>query len=369
MTNEVQILPKARRHPISADFVAAQRFFETQGWTDGLPVVPPTEELVQEMLAHGASSASELLGVMEPLKGRVTVEKVAANAVMAGCEPAFFPVVLAAVKAVLQPQFHVGSTSCTTGGAAPVVVVSGPIAVKLGINSGTACFGGNVKANATIGRALRLTIRNLGGAKPDGMEKSTQAWPGKISMCFAENEARTPWEPFRVTQGMASVMSSVSVLAVRGIYAVTEGVQQHGLGVLETIAANMRMVGAAIYYQRGVPVILCLGPEHAREIADAGFSRVDVQNYLFEHCRLTVRDLRGRGYHLAGCWPEISDPLDEDQLVSMVSDPLKFWVMVAGGDGRHSAWMPAWNVCEGATETITEATIERLTVGVAGNTG
>src|SRR5262249_58679587 len=109
--------------------------------------------------------------------------------------PEYFRVVLASVRAVLQADFHVGSTACTTGGAAPVVIVNGPIAGRLGISGGTACFGGNIKANATIGRALRLVMRNLGGARPDGMEKSTQAWPGKIACCFSENEPRHPREP------------------------------------------------------------------------------------------------------------------------------------------------------------------------------
>jgi hypothetical protein len=304
------------------------------------------------MVQAGGEDASVSLGLMEPIKGTVTIEKLAANAVMAGCEPRFFPVVVAAVRAVLQPQFHVGSTACTTGGAAPVVIVSGPVARDLGINAGTACFGGNVKANATIGRALRLAMRNIGGAKPDGMEKSTHAWPGKLSICFAENEDRSPWEPFRVSQGMPLETSAVSVLAVRGINAITEGVQETGLGVVQTIAANMRQVGTAIYYQMGVPVIVCLGPEHAREIADAGFSREQVRDYLFEHCRLPVGTLRNRGYYAPGCWPPSVDPQDDSALVPMVSSPNMFWVVVAGGDGRHSAWMPAWNVCEGATEPI-----------------
>ena len=176
------------------------------------------------MLRHTKHAPEEILGRMEPLRGTVTVEKVAANAVMAGCEPEYFPVVLASVRAVLQPDFHVGSTACTTGGSAPVVIVNGPIAKRLGISGGTACFGGNFKPNATIGRALRLVMRNLGGAKPEGMEKSTQAWPGKTTgCCFAENEARAPWEPLHVARGHAPETSTVSVLAVRGIYPVTEG--------------------------------------------------------------------------------------------------------------------------------------------------
>jgi hypothetical protein len=342
----------ARRHKVPADFAAAQRAFEDKGWTDGLPVVPPTEDLVREMLAHSPLAAQTVLGRMEPAKGTVTVEKVAANAVMAGCSPEYFPVVLAAVKAVLQPQFHVGSTACTTGGAAPVVIVSGPLAEQLKINAGTACFGGNVKANATIGRALRLTMRNLGGAKPDGMEKSTLAWPGKISMCFAENENRCPWKPFRIDRGYTADVTTVSVVAVRGIYSITEGVQETGTGVLETIAAGMRMVGAPIYYQMGVPVLVCLGPEHATEIAQAGYTRRDVREYFFEHCRLPVGVLRGRGYYAPGCWPAALHEQDDKALVPMVSTPDHFWIVVAGGDGRHSAWMPAWNVCEGATEPV-----------------
>lgn len=343
---------RARRQRAPGDFVAVQRFFEDKGWTDGLPIVPPTESLVSEMLTMTPFPPEEELGKMEPLNGTVTIEKIAANAVMAGCEPCYFPVVVAAMRAIMQPQFHVGSTACTTGGAAPVIVVSGPIASEIGINSATSCFGGNVKANATIGRAVRLTMRNIGGAKPGGMEKSTLGWPGKMSMCYAEAEERTPWAPFRVSQGFSTDQSAVSVLAVRGLIGVTEGAQDNGLGVLETIAASMRMVGTPAYYQDKAPVIVSFGPEHAREIADAGFStREKVQGYLFEHCRLPVKTLRGRGYD-GSFWPEAIDPNDDDALVPIVTKPSEFWVMVAGGDGRHSAWMPAWNVCEGASEPI-----------------
>lgn len=345
-------MAQARRHTIAADFIEAQRFLEGRGWTDGLPVVPPTERLVREFLDASPLPAGAVLGCMEPIKGIVTVEKVAANAVMAGCSASYFPIVVAAVKAVLQPQFHVGSTACTTGGAAPVIIVSGPLAERLQINAGTACFGGNVKANATIGRALRLTMRNLGGAKPDGMEKSTLAWPAKISLCFAENERRSPWEPFRTERGFLEADTTVSVVAARGLIPITEGVQQTGVGVLETVAAGMRMVGAPIYYQMGVPVVVCLSPEHATEIAAAGYRKRDVQEYLFQHCRLSVAVLKDRGYYAPGCWPSWIDESDQDALVPIVSEPSKLWIVVAGGDGRHSAWMPAWNVCEGATEIV-----------------
>jgi hypothetical protein len=343
----------ARRHSISTDFGEAQAFIEARGWSDGLPVIPPTEALVQDMMSTCPSmSATTSLGTMEPAKGDVTVEKVAANAVMAGCRKEYFPVVVAAVKAVLQPQFHVGSTAVTTGGAAPAIVVSGPAAIALGINADTACFGGNVKANATIGRALRLTMRNLGGAKPGGMEKSTHAWPGKISLCFAENEARSPWAPLRADFGFPSEATTVSVVAVRGLYTIAEGVQQTGLGVLETIASGMRVGGCALYYQMGVPVLVCLSPEHAGDMARQGMSKQDVRQYLFEHCRLPVKALKHRGYYSPGCWGSLVDENDDDALVPIVSDPKHVWIIVAGGDGRHTTWMPAWNVCEGATQVV-----------------
>jgi hypothetical protein len=345
---------RAARARIASDFADANLALDAEGWTDGLPVIPPTEALVAAMLRGATCAPDQVLGRMEPLQGTVTVEKVAANAVMAGCRPEYFPVVLAAVRAVLQPDFHVGSTACTTGGAAPLVIVNGPIAARLGISGGTACFGGNIKANATIGRALRLVMRNLGGARPDGMEKSTQAWPGKIACCFAENEARSPWEPLHVERGHAADASTVTVVAVRGIYPVTEGVQTTGQGVLETLVASMRYVGSPIYHQmhNDIPLIVALCPEHAEEMARAGFDRRAVREFIHAHARLPARELRGRGYYAPEAWHGLVDESDPDAMVPIVTSPDRILLVVAGGDGRHSAWMPAWSVCRGATEVI-----------------
>lgn len=350
-----QVGRRARRHEIAADPSAADRYIEQCGWGDGLPVIPPTEKLVAGMLAATRRSAHEVLGRMEPHKGEVTVEKVAANAVMAGCYPEHFRVVLASVKAVLQEQFHVGSSACTTGGAAPVIIVSGPIAEKMEINSGTGCFGGGYRANASIGRALRLTMRNLGGAKPGGEEKSTHGWPGKLTCCFAENEKRSPWEPLRVDAGYPRDASTVTVVAVRGLYPVCEGTQTTGTGILETLSGAMRAMGSPIYNQGArneIPVVVVLGPEHATEIARAGFSKQNVRRYLFEHAQLPMRELAGRMYAGTDPFPSWIDVNDPDAMVPMVANPDGFIVVVAGGDGRHSAWMPAWNVSQGATELI-----------------
>jgi hypothetical protein len=348
----------AKRHEVSGDYAAIDRYIEEQGWTDGLPVIPPTEDLVSAMLRKTRLKPHDELGVMEPLKGKVTVEKLAANAVMAGCYPEYFPVVIAAMKAVLQKEFHVGSTACTTGGAAPMMIVSGPIAKKLGINSGTCCLGGaGFRANATIGRALRLVMRNIGGAKPGGEEKSTHGWPGKATFCFAEAEDRSPWEPLRVEMGYGKEQSIVNMTAMRGLYPICEGTQTTGIGTLETIAASMRAMGSPIYNQGArneVPVVLVVGPEHAAEIAGAGLSKADVKRYLFEHVRLPIRELADRIYAGTDPWPDWIDSKNPDTLVPIVANPERFIIVVAGGDGRHSAWLPSWNVCKGATEAIEE---------------
>src|SRR5262245_45846755 len=350
-------IARATRRTISGGFVEAIQELEREGWTDGLPVIPPTEALVAEMLRHTRRAADDVLGQMEPLRGSVTIEKVAANAVMAGCLPEYFPVVLASVRAVLQPEFHVGSTACTTGGSAPVIIVNGPITRRLGVSGGPAWFGGNIRPNATIGRALRLVMRNLGGAKPDGMEKSTQAWPGKIvGCCFAENEARSPWEPLHVARGYAPGASTVTVVAVRGIYPVTEGTQTTGQGVVETVVAAMRYLGTPIFHQmrNRIPVIVALCPEHAQEIARAGFGRRELRELLYAQVRLPVRDLIGRVYYGTRAWPDWIDESGPDARVPTVAAAGDLWLVVAGGDGRHSAWMPAWGVCRGGTEPIEE---------------
>jgi hypothetical protein len=329
-------------------------YFYEKGWTDGLPVIPPTEDLVLEMLEACPLPGKQVLGRIPPLNGTVTVEKVAINAVMAGSKPDYFPVVLAAVKAVLQPQFNAGSITTTTGGAAPAVIVSGPIAEKLGIHGGTAVFGSGHRANATIGRALRLTMRNLGGATADTMEKSTHGWPGKYTMCFTENQERNPWEPLHVAMGYPPEVSTVTVVAARGIHTMVEGTVETGEGVLETLVGSMTAGGISGYYfqARQPTIVVVLGPEHAAQIAASGFSRAGVISYLFEHVRIPAGRLRNR-YHFGGrSWPDEFEDQDEGYLVPLAATPDHYLVVVAGGDGSHSSWLSPWSATQRATEII-----------------
>lgn len=345
---------KASRLEIQGSVVDINNHFYDQSWTDGLPIIPPTEDLVLEMLEASPIVGQTVLGDMPPLNGMVTIEKVAINTVMAGCTPDYFPVVLAAVRAVLQPQFNVGSITATTGGAAPVVIVSGAVAGRLGIHSGTAVFGSGHQANATIGRALRLTMRNLGGATAETMEKSTHGWPGKYTMCFAERQESNPWEPLHVDLGFPPEVSTVTVSAVRGIHTLVEATQETGQGVLETIVSSMTAGGVSGYYYqaRGASPVVVLGPEHAAEIAQAGFSRQEVKEYIFQHARIPLGVLKDYGHWGARSWPDEWESQGDDFLVPLVENPDKLVLVVAGGDGRHSSWFPAWSATQRATEII-----------------
>ena len=174
---------------------------ERQGWGDGLPLIPPTADLVQAMFDGSAEPPAAVVGVVEPRRGEATIEKIAVNAVMAGCKPEYFPAVVAAVRAVCEPRFNLYALNTTTCCATPALMINGPARHALGIECGYSCLGHNGRANATIGRALRLVMRNVGGAIPGAVSKSTFGQPGRVSLCFGEWEEKSPWEPFHVRRG------------------------------------------------------------------------------------------------------------------------------------------------------------------------
>ena len=234
---------RSRRIAVPNASAAIQDYYEAQGWTDGLPVVPATEDLVWEMLGTFGRDPAQSLGVIQPRNASVTLEKIAINAVMAGCRPEHFPVVVAAVRAILQPAFNVAGCQATTGGAAPVIIVNGPLATQLSINGDAGCFGPGYRANAAIGRALRLVIRNLAGLIPGEMDKATLATPGRYTFCFAENEARSPWEPRHVELGFAASASIVTLTAVRAVYPMMETTVATGREVLQTLVESIKTVG------------------------------------------------------------------------------------------------------------------------------
>jgi len=310
--------------------------FEARGWSDGLPVVAPTPARVDAMLACCSLPRTAELGTMPPRQGIVTPEILAINAVMAGCRPAYFPVVLAAVEAMLDPVFNLFAVQATTHPCAPCVIVNGPIARELGINARYGAFGPGVRANATIGRAVRLILLNVGGALPGILDRSTQGQPAKYAFCVAENEAESPWSPLHVERGYALNESTVTVTAAEGPHNLNDHVSQRADGILATLAGAMNDMGSNNAYLYGQPTI-AFGPEHAAILAADGYDKAAIRAYVFEQARLPREHWQRGG--MAGMFP---DGFPHESRVPIIRTPDDLLIIVVGGFGRHSCWLPTF---------------------------
>ncbi len=307
------------------------------GWTDGLPVVPPTEALVDTCLAAGSWRPDEVL-LDEPNRNRqVSAEKAAINAVMAGCRPEYFPVVGAALEAMSDPRFGLHGPATSTGGAAPLVIVNGPIRQRLAINCKENLLGPGTRANATIGRALRLVLINGLDARPGVLDKSTQGWPGKYTLCFGEDEESSPWDPLHVSRGFDAGQSTVTLFAAESGHNLLNHASNSAEGVLVTVADAMAALGS---FSRGRSVVV-LAPEHARHVRTDGWSRKQTQEFLYQNARRTLAELK-RGGKIEGD-AELR-PEDEATWVHRGTGPDDILVLVGGGDaGGHSAFFPSWS--------------------------
>jgi hypothetical protein len=313
--------------------------YQERGWTDGLPIVPPTEAAVGTFLRQTDRDRREIVGVLPPRQGEATVEKIAVNAVMAGCRPEYFPVVLAAIEALADPLFNLDSVQATTHPVAPLIVVNGPIAREIGLNSGYNAFGQGFRANITIGRAVRLVLMNVGGGLPGTGDRATQGSPAKIAYCVAENENDNPWEPLHVEAGLGRDVSTVTAFGCEGPHNIQDHYSNTGLGVLRVIAGAMGQAGSNNLLGRGWP-LLSLGPEHAATIARDGFSKKQVKEFLFEHARFPFARL-GPEYqrHQVERWGVVDAP---DTMIPIVRSADDISVIVVGGAGKHSAWQPTF---------------------------
>ncbi|MGH3756651.1 hypothetical protein [Actinophytocola sp.] len=326
-------------------------WYYKEGWTDGLPIVAPTEEAVARFLAHTDRPDDEVIATIAPTNAEATVYLIAANAVMAGCLPEYFPVVLTAVRALAQAEYNLLAVQTTTNPITPLYLVNGPAARDLGFNGGADCLGPGVRANATVGRALRLCLVNIGGARPGPIDKSTQGQPGKYTLCFAENEAESPWEPYHVERGLDPAASAVSVFGVTGTQAIVDLSSKSALGVLKTIANSCAHVGSgSMLYGGGALLILC--PEHAHMIADAGFTKREVAEFLYEHSRVRVSEFPPDVYEgvVRRRRPRRYYSHDADSTVPLADGPDDIRIVVAGGPGPHSTY------CSGASEAIVPVT-------------
>ena len=310
--------------------------FVTREWCDGLPIVPPTADRVRAML--GDAEPERALGAMPPLWRTATLEAVAVNAVMAGCRPEYFPVIVAAVDAMLDPDFNLYGVQATTHPVAPLAIVNGAYGRRIGLHSGSGCFGPGFRANATIGRALRLILMNVGGAWPGRHDMATQGSPAKFSYCIAENEEASPWGPVKGGD-------VVTVYGGEGPHNVNDHASTTASGILSTVSHTAATLGSNVgWYFSQSQLLVVLGPEHARTIAGDGLTRADVQRFVYEHARLPLATLKLGGMWGMQDWPAWMMALRDDEVrPPQVPSPDDVLVVVAGGPGKHSSVVP--NTC------------------------
>jgi len=266
-----------------------------RGWSDGLPLVPPTEARVARMCAGTTRAPDEVVAVVPPDLVECTVEKVAVNAVMAGCRPEYLPVVLAAIEAACTQEFNIHGLLATTWFSGPLVIVNGPVARAIGMNSGLNALGQGNRANATIGRALQLVVRNVGGGRPGEVDRATLGNPGKYTFCFAEDEAGSPWEPLAVERGLPPGTSAVTLFAAAGVQGVVDQLSRDPESLARSFAACLRSVA----HPKNVFVwdaLLVVSPEHARVFREAGWSKARLREELDDLLQIPAEELvRGAG--------------------------------------------------------------------------
>lgn len=260
-----------------------------QGWSDGLPLVPATRPLVEEFLATVDRPRDEVIGRLAQLDRTVTVELAAINAAMAGCKPGYFPVVLAAWEALMRERATGGGGWQSTSGPAPLIVVNGPVREELGFNRAGGVFGPGFRANATVARAIGLIVRNAFGIHPHVLEQATQGLPGRWSICLAENEEESPWEPLAVEAGLPMGASAVAATLLRTCEFVDNRHTSDAEQLLADFADTISRTGAWIFRHASAGIVF--SPEHAQLLAGAGFGRAEVRAWLAEHCGRSVADL------------------------------------------------------------------------------
>jgi hypothetical protein len=316
-----------------------------KGVTDGLPVIPPTRPRVERLLAATGRDPGELVGEVPPNYGRATVEKVAVNAVMAGCRPEYLPVVLAAVEAACHPAFALHGMATSTHFSAPLIVVNGPVRARIGLNCSFGVFGPGYRANATIGRALRLVMINVGGARPGETSMSTFGHPGRYTYCIGEHEEASPWEPLHVERGLSPGQSAVTLFGGEAPH----GISDHASRTARSLAGSLGWSMAGLWNARHFPLyshtMLAVGPEHARTFAQDGWSKADLKRHLQESIRVPYRTLlpdadNGEGTNLRFARDRAPAP---DELIPKFPGVDQLHVVVAGGTaGRFSMAIPGW---------------------------
>jgi len=321
--------------------------YHEKGWTDGLPVVPPCRSSVEAMLQAAGLAPTDPIGEIRTRNIRITADKVAINAVMAGCLPSYMPVLVSAVKGLCNPDFHYHGFATSTGGASVAVIVNGPVARILGINAEDNAFGPGFRPNLTIGRTLRLLMMNAVNTRPGKLDRSTLGSPAKIAFCFAENEAVSPWEPLHVERGFSPGQSATTLFACESIVQTYNQLSSRPEPLLMGMADAMANMGSMnIIGQQQMGVVF--GGEHTEVLRDSGWTKKAVKDFLFAHAKRSVADLKRVG-RLPG---ETADG-DEQTFRHPVRNPEDIFVVCAGGRaGSFSAILTGWGSIK-ATRSVT----------------
>lgn len=318
-------------------------------WTDGLVVAPPTERQVMRIIDYLGRDPKEVLGAVGPKNGLATIEQIAINCAMAGCEAEHVPVVVAALEAMLEPEFNLHGVQSTTNPCAPLVIVNGPVVTELGLNAADGAFGGGSRANACVGRAIRLILWNIGGGIPGETDMSSQGQPAKFLFCAAENEAQSPWEALHVERGLRREQSAVTVFACQSPEPLF--VPGSAERILNIIATTLPTTGVNMFHAAG-QFLLSFGPKPAQELARAGLSKAEVKRQVWERARYEVGWLRRSGVLVEGeghmyYWghgeEEVPDlaRLADDARLPMVRGPEMIHVTVIGSASQWWTGMSA----------------------------
>lgn len=339
----------SKRLQVDGEAAVFEEYYR-RGWTDGLPVIAPTPQRVEEMLAYVGLEPNHEIAQIAPRRAMATVEKVAINAVMAGCLPSYFPVVLAAVEAMADPTFNLFGVNTTTGAACVLTVVNGPIRHQLNINGSYGCLGPGWRANATIGRAIALVQQNIGGRIPGPVSKSTYGQPGRYTMCISEFEEKNPWEPLHVERGFEPQDSTVTVFSAMGTTNIMDVWSRSAEGLLTSCAHSMDWVGSNnMVCARAGESLLILSPDHAQTIARQGWSKDDVRRFLMKEANQTPLSYFPKERQEA----LIGEERVENGRVPLHYRPEQFMIMVAGGlGGFHALWIPTWGDSYAVTKRI-----------------
>lgn len=302
--------------------------FYIKNQTDGLPIIPPTQSRVNKFLKYSDLKVEEIIAILPPKRGKATLEKVAINSVMAGCLPNFMPVIQHAIKATSHEKFNLPGVNATTHPIAICTILNGPVSRELAVNSGTGCLGPGNMANATIGRALRLCMINIAGAIPGVGDHATMGSPAKYSYCFAETEVESPWEPLHAERGYKPDTSTVTTIAAEAPQNVNDHRSMSTEDLLDTIIHTSAVAGCNNSHVPG-EMLLIMGPEHAKTVADDGWEKKDIKRYIHENALVPV-ELGDRGGR------KLDEKWIKDGMVRITRSPEDVVLVVAGGPGRHS---------------------------------